>query len=319
MRVSLRAPEIMLRQVQPLTSIIIPTHDRPTLLPRAVESARRAGGNVEIIVVDDGSYDETRSVCASMRDIVHVRLDECRGVGYARAAGITASSGRYIAFLDDDDMRLPGSIDRQVAMLEAAPDTALVYGQVYRASQSLAVNPRRRFPRFLPSGDVFWNLIGTNFIPSGSAVVRRSALESVGGLYHEAMPADDWDLWLRIAERFPVAALHEPVSIYRTPTLWSKQGSSRLADGLLSADVRVLERCAKLPRSIANPLAFRRAARRQKGGICLRLLAESVEAAWRGDKYALVSLRHAFATPNAFVHALFSPQTWKKLRERFGS
>jgi glycosyltransferase involved in cell wall biosynthesis len=274
---------------------------------------------VEIVVVDDGSYDETADVCASFRDVVYVRLDERRGVGYARAAGIAASSGRYIAFLDDDDARLPGSIDRQVAVLEAAPGAALVYGQIYHASQSLAVNSQRRFPRFCPSGDVFWTLIGTNFIPSCSAVVRRSALEAVGGLFHEAMPADDWDLWLRVAERYPIAALPEPVSIYRAPTLWSKQGSSRLADGLLSADVRVLERCAKLPRAIANPRAFHRAVRRLKGGICMRLMAETLEAAWRRDPYALVSLRHAMAAPNAFMHALFSPLTWKKLRERFGS
>src|SRR6185503_14945756 len=100
-----------------LTSIIIPTHDRPKLLPRAVESARRAGAEVEVVVVDDGSMDQTSVVCASFRDIVYVRLQERRGVGYARAAGIAASSGAYISFLDDDDARLPGSIDRQVAIL----------------------------------------------------------------------------------------------------------------------------------------------------------------------------------------------------------
>src|SRR5215212_3509386 len=146
--------------------------------------------------------------------------------------------------------------------------------------------------------------MGGNFIPSCSVLVRRGAIEAVGGLFHEATPADDWDLWLRIAERYPIAALPEPVSIYRQPTLWSKQGSSRLADGLLSADLRVLERCAKLPRARANPRAFRRAARRLRGSICLRLLAETFEAARRGDSYASVSLRHAVAAPGAFVHAL---------------
>jgi glycosyltransferase involved in cell wall biosynthesis len=302
-----------------LTSIIIPTHDRPELLPRAVESARRAGGDVEIVVVDDGSTDATSAVCASFHDIVYVRLEERHGVGYARAAGIAASSGSYLSFLDDDDARLPGSIDRQVAVLEAEPEAALVYGQMYRATQSLAIHRRRLSPRFCRGGDVFWMLMGSNFIPSCTVVVRRSAVESVGGLFHEAAPADDWDLWLRIAERYPVAALAEPVSIYRVPTLWSKQGSSRVADGLLTADARVLERCAKLPRALANPRAFRRAARRAKGLMCLRLLTETLEAARRGDAYALVSLRHALAAPDAIVRALFSPHTWRKLRERFGS
>jgi glycosyltransferase involved in cell wall biosynthesis len=302
-----------------LTSIIIPTHERPALLPRAVESARRAGAEVEIVVVDDGSTDETSAVCTSFRDIVHVRLEKPRGVGAARAAGIAASSGTYISFLDDDDARLPGSIDRQLAILEAAPEAALVYGQVHGAMQSLAIDGRRPFPQFCPSGDIFWMLMGGNFIPSCSVVVRRGAIESVGGLFHEATPADDWDLWLRIAERYPIASLAEPVSIYRQPTLWSKQGSSRLADGLLSADLRVLDRCAKLPRAMADPRALRRAARRVRGSMCLRLLAETFEAAWRGDPYASVSLRYAVATPGAFVHALFSPHTWRKLRERVGS
>jgi glycosyltransferase involved in cell wall biosynthesis len=302
-----------------LTSIIIPTHDRPKLLRRAVESARRAGAEIEIVVVDDGSRDETSAVCASFGDIVYVRLEERRGVGVARAAGIAASSGTYISFLDDDDARLPGSIDRQLAVLEAEPEAALVYGQIYSASQTLAFDRERLFPQYCPRGDVFWKLIGSNFIPSCSVVVRRSAIEWVGGLLHEAAPADDWDLWLRIAERSPIAVLPEPVAIYRQPTLWSKQGSSRMADGLLSADLRVLEGCAKLPRAIANPRAFRRAVRRLKGSLCLRLLAETFEAARRGDSYAFVSLRHAVAAPEAFVHALFSPHAWRKLRERFVS
>lgn len=300
-----------------LTSIIIPTHDRPELLQRSVESARRAGADVEIVVVDDGSTDETRSVCASFPDVVSIRLDERRGVGYARAAGIAASSGTYISFLDDDDLRLPGSIDRQVAVLEAAPDAALVYGQIYSGTQSLAVDEARFFPQVCPSRDVFWTLVSHNFIPSGSVVVRRSAIEAVGGLYHEAAPADDWDLWLRITERYPVAILPEPVGVYRQPTLWSKQGSSRVAEGLLRADLLVLKRCAALPRAHADPRKFRRAARRLKRLICNRLLAETFEAAWHRDPYGFISFRHAIiATPGALVVALFSPQTWRKLRER---
>jgi glycosyltransferase involved in cell wall biosynthesis len=299
-----------------LTSIIIPTHDRPTLLPRAVDSARRAGAEIEVVVVDDGSTDDTRAVCAALDDIVYVRLDERRGVGYARAAGIAASSGAYISFLDDDDARLPASIDRQLTVFDRMPDAALVYGQTYRATQSLAIDDGPALPQVCPTGDVFWMLVGTNFIPSSSAVVRRSALESVGGLCHEMMPAEDWDLWLRIAERYTIAALPEAVSIYRVPTLWSKQGSSRCAEGLLAADRRVLERCARLPRAMADPRAFRRASRRLKRFICLRLLGETFEAARRGDAYALVSLRHAVSTPNALMGVLFSRRAWRRLRER---
>ena len=303
-----------------LTSIIIATHDRPQMLRRAVESARAAGAEIEVVVVDDASTDETSSVCASLRDIVYVRLDSRGGVGFARSKGIEASSGSCVSFLDDDDARLPGSIDRQVALLDATPGAALVYGQIYLASQDLTVRPDRVVPAHCPSGDVFWTLISRNFIPSGSVVVRRSAIDAVGGYPHDTAPADDWDLWLRIAERYPIAALAEPVTIYREPTLWSRQGSSRIADGLLEADLRVLRRSAALPRALANPDAFRRAARRMKQLLCHRLLGEGFVAARRGDPYVLVTLhRAAVATPGGLVSAFFSRDNWKKLLARVRS
>jgi glycosyltransferase involved in cell wall biosynthesis len=302
-----------------LTSIIIPTCDRPQLLVRAVASARLAGRSVEIVVVDDGSDDETRSVCETMQDIVYVRLDHRSGVGSARTAGIAASAGTYISFLDDDDARLPGSIDRQIAVFDEMPEAALVYGQMLRADQSLLVNGEAPFPQLCPSGDVFWMLISGNFIPSGAVVLRRSVLESIGGLAQEVAPADDWDLWLRIAERHSVAVLREPVSIYRQPTLWSRQGSSRLATGLQPAALRVLDRVSKLSRAQENPGAFLRAARRLKGTMCLHLLVETMQAARRGDAYALLSFRRALATASASLHAIAWPHTWRKIRERVRS
>ncbi len=299
----------------PLTSIIIPTHDRPDLLPRAIASARLAGSEIEIVVVDDASTDETSAVCAAFDDIVYVRLRERAGVGGARAAGIAASSGTFISFLDDDDARLPGSIDRQLAVMEATPGAAVVYGQAHRATQNFAINGRGPIPKVCPDGDVFWLLVARNFIPSCAAIVRRSVIDDVGGHCSEAAPADDWDLWLRIAEHHPIAVLPEPVSIYREPTLWSKQGSSRLAEGLLNAEVRVLERCARLVRAMENPRAYRTAARRMKNEIFLQLLAETVEAARSGDPYAFTAIRHVIAAPASF----FSPQVWRRFRERVAS
>src|SRR5262245_31614367 len=162
-----------------LTSIIIPTHDRPRMLQRAVESARRAGSEIEVVVVADGATDDTRAVCESLRDITYVSLEGPRGVGHARAAGIRASSGPYSSLLDDDDAPLPDSIDRQLAILEKNPDAALVYGQIYRATQNLAFDWRRVFPREFPVGDVYWTLISNNFIPSCSVLARRSAIDAV--------------------------------------------------------------------------------------------------------------------------------------------
>src|SRR5262245_19330373 len=107
-------------------SIIIPTHNRPQQLPRAVESARTSGSEVEIIVVDDASQDETASVCRGLEGIKYVRLDRNQGVAGARNVGILASSTEFIAFLDDDDLRLPGSLDAQMELLRAHPEAGLV-------------------------------------------------------------------------------------------------------------------------------------------------------------------------------------------------
>src|SRR5882724_11167373 len=102
----------------PQASVIIATHNRPHLLPRAIESAFSAGTDVEVVVVDDASTDRTAEVCRSLPSIRYVRADRNQRVAGARNLGIMASTGEYLTFLDDDDLRLPGSLDRQIRALE---------------------------------------------------------------------------------------------------------------------------------------------------------------------------------------------------------
>src|SRR5258708_2921989 len=104
-QISLEQPR---KAFMPDVSVIIPTHNRPHILPRAVESARNAGRNVELIVVDDASTDDTAKICRALQGIKYIRLEQNQGVAGARNVGLLASSSEYIAFLDDDDLRLPG-------------------------------------------------------------------------------------------------------------------------------------------------------------------------------------------------------------------
>src|SRR5690349_11768985 len=113
----------------PRVSIIIPTHSRPALLPRAVESALAAGTDVEVVVVDDASTDQTAAVCKTLAGIKYVRVENNQGVAGARNIGLLASTADYIALLDDDDVRAAGSLDLQLARLENEPEAALIYGQ----------------------------------------------------------------------------------------------------------------------------------------------------------------------------------------------
>src|SRR5437763_11927016 len=143
-------------------SVIIPTHDRPHLLRRAVESARAAGTDVEIIVVDDASTDATAEVGRSLSDIKYVRVERNQGVAGARNIGVFVSTGEYVAFLDDDDLRLPGSLDLQVAALEANPAAGFVCGAMVMADQNYQPTGEVIKPKH-PSGDVFWQLLELEF------------------------------------------------------------------------------------------------------------------------------------------------------------
>jgi len=232
----------------PRVSVVITTYNRPRLLPRAVESARRASSDVEIIVVDDASTDETDEVCRGLHGVRYLRAERNQGVAGARNLGLLASTGEYVNFLDDDDMRLPGTLDEQAEVLDSTPDAGLVYGQAHMGDQDCA--PTGSFyPERCLQGDVFWELLEQNFIPCGSVLFRKSCVQRIGLLDKHVAGIDDWDLWVRIAELYPVAALERPVIIWRQSTADSGQGSSRSAD-LIALAVRMLRRkWLSLPRA----------------------------------------------------------------------
>jgi glycosyltransferase involved in cell wall biosynthesis len=231
-----------------LTSIIIATHSRPHLLGRAVESARAAGDDIEIVVVD-ASTDQTENVGRALPDIKYVRLERNQRVAGARNIGLLVSSGEYVTFLDDDDLRLPGTLNEQVRLLRANPDAGLVYGQAIVGDKSA----EQVYPLDCPQGDVFWQLLTQNFIPCGSAVFRRSCVDRIGVLDSYLAGIDDWDLWVRIAELHQVIALAKPVMIWRRSTPVSAQGTSRGADLVSRAVHQFKSSWIKLPRAVAAP------------------------------------------------------------------
>src|SRR5436190_12397777 len=156
----------------PTTSIIITTRNRPKLLPRAIASARAAGDHVEVVVVDDASSDETAAICLTFPGIKYVRVDRNQGVAGARNLGLVASSGEYVTFLDDDDVRMPGSIDQQVRILDQTSGAMMIYAQAI--PEDADGTKRQPYPRECPQGDIFWELLIRNFIPCGSVVFRRA-------------------------------------------------------------------------------------------------------------------------------------------------
>ncbi len=243
-------------------SVIIPTHDRPRLLPRAVESARAAGTDVEIIVVDDASTDATAEVCRNLSDIKYVRVERNQGVAGARNIGVFVSTGKYVAFLDDDDLRLPGSLDLQVAALEANPEAGFVCGAMVMADQNYQPTGEVIHPKH-PSGDVFWQLLELDFpVMPLCSLIRKECFWRLGLLDRHISSIDDWDIFTRIAELYAAVVIREPVGLYRQPTPVSGQGSSARAAQLNRA-ARHQFKLLRLPRALAASKIRRRAARKK--------------------------------------------------------
>ena len=231
-------------------SVIIPTFNRPDLLRRSVESASLAGSDVEVIIVDDASCDRTASVCKTLQDVTYIRLDTNRGVAGARNAGLQACTSDYVGFLDDDDLRLPNSIDAQVELLERQTGAGMIYGRALYGNEQC--EPKGgSYPDECPQGDIFWQLTQWNFVPCPTVIFRRACLERVGLLDESAAGVDDWDLWVRIAELYPVLAIQQPVAIWRQPTPTSAQFSFR-ADRMHRLAHRLhRDKWLRLPRAIA--------------------------------------------------------------------
>ncbi|MEK6334547.1 MAG: glycosyltransferase family A protein [Acidobacteriota bacterium] len=297
----------------PTVSIIIPTHNRPQLLPRAVESARRAGTDVEIIVVDDASVDETAEICRGLKDITYVRLERNQGVAGSRNVGILKSTGRYLAFLDDDDLRLPGSLDLQSAALDANPEAGFGCGAMIMADQDY--QPTGEV--FLPgtSGDVFWDLLELDFpVMLLSTLIRKESLLRVGLLNRKLTGIDDWDILTRIAEICPVLVIEEPMGIYRKPTPSSAQGSSSQSAQLRRAARHQLK-LLKLPRAREAGAGRRRATRRRAVNRIADTLLYSAARCFARGEYGAVCDNIVGALRLSPLRAA-RPGAYKKLAER---
>jgi glycosyltransferase involved in cell wall biosynthesis len=283
----------------PSVSIIIPTCNRPQLLPRAIESARAAGTDVEIIVVDDASHDETAAVCAQLSGITYIRLERNQGVAGARNLGILASTAEFVAFLDDDDLRLPGSLDLQVSKLATAYQVGFVCGAMLIADQNYRLTGEVSSPPKVGE-DAFWQLLELDFpVMPLSVVIRKRCFLSAGLLNRRIAGIDDWDILVRIAELFPVMTMSEPVGIYRQPAPWSGQGSSVQSSQLARAARHQLQLFA-LPRVTALSRSQRQAIRRRTSN---RVADTLLWNAWR----SLPQKEFGFAAANIMTALRLNP------------
>jgi len=201
-----------------LVSVIIPTYNRAALLTETINSVlAQTYPAVEIIVVDDGSTDNTAEVVAGYGERVIYLQQENQGETIARNRGIQVSKGTYLSFLDDDDLIFPTKIEKQINVFANCPEISVVYCRHYHIDEK--VNPLGK-SGLLPEGDILLPLALGDFIWSGAPLIRRECIEAVGG-YDANLPwrgkyGEDWDLWLQLAlAGYRFACVQEPLGAYR--------------------------------------------------------------------------------------------------------
>ena len=201
----------------PLVSIVLPTYNCAAFLPHSIGSIlAQIYNSYEIIVVDDGSTDNTKEVLYPfMQRIKYILLEQNKGLPTARNIGILSAHGKYIAFIDADDLWLPEKLQTDIEYFETHPEVSMVYSKHLNIDQNGRMLDEASQKR-LPSGNIFTQLFSEqNFIITSSVVVRKEIFETTGLFYEQLSNCQDWDMWLRIAFYFKVGGINTPLVKYR--------------------------------------------------------------------------------------------------------
>ena len=191
-------------------SVVLPTHQRAKHIARAMESVLSQDvEDLELIVIDDASTDDTESVVAGLRDVRvrYERLSQKSGASEARNRGIAIARAELVAFQDSDDEWLAGKLGRQLDIMARDPEVVVCYTAIERRSAAGVV----RIPPVgaAPRGWLTTQLLAANQISTQAAVVKRSALLAVGGFDGRLPRLQDWDLWLSLMHVGPFEPIDE--------------------------------------------------------------------------------------------------------------
>ncbi|HEY6829232.1 MAG TPA: glycosyltransferase [Gemmatimonadaceae bacterium] len=236
----------------PRVSVVIPTYRHQAFILDTLQSVLdQRGADAEIIVVNDGSPDDTKALLDPLVRLGRIQYLEQpnQGVAKARNTGLARTRGEYIAFLDDDDLLPPDKLEWQTAYLDANPDVGVVGGtlQTIDAQASLG-KPAGFYPDI-----TFQSLFrGNPFHSPGQTLIRASLLREVGGLDTTIWGADDWDLWFRCAKSSRIAMVDRLALYYRLHAGNNSKQTARL----------IAACCVAIDRHLPDVPAPRRAATR---------------------------------------------------------
>lgn len=234
----------------PLVSIIIPTYNRSKYICRAIDSAlAQTYPETEIIVIDDGSTDDTPSVLKPYMPKIKYVHQQNGGISAARNRGIKESAGKYIAFLDSDDQWAPQKLAIQVAILEKDPKIGIVHNKliiVNDAGERVGMKPSRE------SGRNFKELIEIGGdLPTSSVITRRECFQTAGLFDEHLKVMEDFEMWLRIARTYDVHEVREEgLAFYYRHNQQITQNRVKVYEGTVMLHEKILNEYPEAPRRL---------------------------------------------------------------------
>ena len=249
---------------QSSVSVVIPTYNAAEFIQEAITTAlEQSHAPKEIIVVDDGSTDNTKEILSDVNEIHFVRQNN-KGPASARNHGASLATGQWIAFLDADDLWAPTKLEVQLRRAKEA-GAELIYSNRRNFGDCTNVAVIQSEAVKLWEGQVFNQLLNGNFVTLSSVMIRSDVFRVCNGfdISPELMGAEDWDLWLRVAsQNIQFAACHEPLTFYRRHA----EGISRNLEQMRRALDATLARAFALRPNSITP-CMKRAAKANAYGV----------------------------------------------------
>jgi glycosyltransferase involved in cell wall biosynthesis len=197
-------------------SVIIPTYNRGIFLSEAIQSVlAQTYKDYEIIVVDDGSTDDTKEQVRAFGDQIRYIYQENQGPSAARNMGIQNAKGKYIAFCDSDDRFLPTKLEKQMEFIRNNPECYMLYSWYYNVNEKGEITKLRKPLTCENQEHLQYCLFTRKFtIRTSTVLVHKSCFEKAGLFNEKFWYSQDWDMWLRLAAYYHGYCVEEPLSEY---------------------------------------------------------------------------------------------------------
>lgn len=226
-----------------LVSVIIPTYNRRTYVREAIDSVlSQTYSPLELLVVDDGSTDDTPALLETYGGRIKVLRQFNCGVSAARNLGIRSARGAFIALLDSDDYWQPDKLALQMDWFDAHPEALICQTEEIWIRNGVRVNPGKRHEK--QAGHIFEPSLALCLISPSAVMMRATLLEEIG-LFDESLPAcEDYDLWLRVTSKYPVGLVKTPAIVKRGGHVDQLSAMRELDKYRIHAIVKILQQGA---------------------------------------------------------------------------